>query len=276
MRTSTSATAREERPSQIRMALSSITNEVDTEAMAALHKATGLPIVGSQDWDRERLTHVLVLGPDGLTLACVGPLAALGSLRLDYGRGRLGHRLQSPIGRKHPLARALGLRPGQACPNILDATGGLGRDALLMARLGCEVVLCERNPVIAQMLSEALSRGTASSPILRAAIQRVRTIAADAREYLALCTPSSVPAVIYLDPMYPHRNKRALVKQELRILRTLVGNDSDALDLFNAAIISGCERVVVKRPKGAPGIAGVSPHHQVLLPSSRYDVYCPG
>jgi 16S rRNA (guanine1516-N2)-methyltransferase len=268
--------AREERPSQVRVALSSINDDVDSEAMAALHEATGLPIVASQDWDRERLTHVLVLGPDGLTLACVGRLSALGSLRLDYGRGRLGHRLRSPIGRKHPLARALGLRPGQACPNVLDATGGLGRDALLMARLGCEVVLCERNPIIAQMVSEALSRGTTSSSILRPAIQRMRPIAADAREYIALCTPSLVPAVIYLDPMYPHRNKRALVKQDIRILRTLVGNDPDAVDLFNIAIISGCDRVVVKRPKGAPWIAGVPPHHQLLLPSTRYDVYCPG
>ena len=258
------------------MALSPISDDVDAEGMAALHEATGLPIVAAQDWGRERLTHVLVLGPDGLTLSCVGPLAALGSLRLDYGRGRLGHRLRSPIGRRHPLARALGLRPQQASPSILDATGGLGRDALLMARLGCEVVVCERHPVIAQLVSDALSRGIGSSTILTEAIQRVRTITTDAREYLALCGPASMPAVIYLDPMYPHRNKRALVKQELRILRSLVGNDADAVDLFSIAIASGCDRVVVKRPKGAPGIGSVSPHHQVLLPGSRYDVYCPG
>lgn len=263
-------------PTQVRIALSSTADPVDPSHMGALHNATGLPIVAPDAWERERLTHVLVLGPDGLTLACVGPLAGLGSLRLDYGRGRLGHRLQSPIGRKHPLARALGLRAGQPCPEVLDATGGLGRDALLMARLGCRVVLCERNPVMVQLLFDALDRGAESSIDLMQAIRRVRLVAADARAYLVQCDRASTPSLIYLDPMYPQRAKRALVKRELRVLRSLVGGDADAAELFHVAMTSGCDRVVVKRPKGAPNMAGVSPHHQVLLPGSRFDVYCPG
>jgi len=264
-----------ERLTQARIALSSTAEHVDHLHMEALQRVTGLPIVAPDAWERERLTHVLVLGTDGLTLTCAGPLAALGSLRLDYGRGRLGHRLQSPIGRKHPLARALGLRSGQPCPEVLDATGGLGRDALLMARLGCRVVLCERNPVMVQLLSDALARGSESSKDLMQAIGRVRLVATDARAYLGQCDQGSTPALIYLDPMYPHRTKRALVKQELRVLRSLVGSDADAAELFHVAMASRCSRVVVKRPKGAPNIAGVSPHHQVLLPGSRYDVYRP-
>ena len=33
------------------------------------------------------------------------------------------------------------------------------------------------------------------------------------------------PQVIYLDPMFPHRDKSALVKKEMRVFRPLVGDD---------------------------------------------------
>ncbi len=41
---------------------------------------------------------------------------------------------------------------------------------------------------------------------------------------------------IYLDPMYPHSGKSALNKLEMRIIRKLVGDDTDAALLLEIAL----------------------------------------
>ena len=43
-------------------------------------------------------------------------------------------------------------------PRAVDATAGLGDDSLLLAAAGFDVVLIERNPVIAALLQDALER----------------------------------------------------------------------------------------------------------------------
>lgn len=47
------------------------------------------------------------------------------------------------------------------------------------------------------------------------------------------------PQVVYLDPMFPHRDKSALVKKEMRLFRPLVGDDLDAPALLQAALAPG-------------------------------------
>jgi 16S rRNA (guanine1516-N2)-methyltransferase len=81
------------------------------------------------------------------------------------------------------------------------------------------------------------------------------------------------PQVIYLDPMFPHRDKSALVKKEMRLFRPLVGDDQDAPALLQAALALASHRVVVKRPRKAPIIDGAKPSHSLEGKSSRYDIY---
>ena len=47
--------------------------------------------------------------------------------------------------------------------------------------------------------------------------------------------------------MYPHRQKSALVKKEMRVFQSLVGADEDA-DLLLAPALALATVVVVKRP----------------------------
>ena len=54
--------------------------------------------------------------------------------------------------------------------------------------------------------------------------------------------------VVYLDPMYPHKQKSALVKKEMRVFQHLVGADLDADELLLPALQLAKKRVVVKRP----------------------------
>jgi 16S rRNA (guanine1516-N2)-methyltransferase len=81
------------------------------------------------------------------------------------------------------------------------------------------------------------------------------------------------PQVIYLDPMFPHREKTSLVKKEMRIFRPLVGGDDDAPDLLKAALALATHRVVVKRPRKAPSVAGKEPGYTLEGKSSRFDIY---
>ncbi len=81
------------------------------------------------------------------------------------------------------------------------------------------------------------------------------------------------PQVIYLDPMFPHRDKAALVKKEMRLFRPLAGDDDDAPALLEAALALATHRVVVKRPRKAPTIAGVQPGYALEGKSSRFDIY---
>lgn len=79
--------------------------------------------------------------------------------------------------------------------------------------------------------------------------------------------------VVYLDPMFPHRDKSALVKKEMQLFRPVVGDDPDASALLEAALACARYRVVVKRSRRAPAIEGVAPGLTLEGKSSRYDVY---
>lgn len=58
-------------------------------------------------------------------------------------------------GKKQGLVRACRPLPGV---RILDATAGWGRDAAVLASFGAEVLMLERHPVIAALLSDGLRR----------------------------------------------------------------------------------------------------------------------
>lgn len=101
-----------------------------------------------------------------------------------------------------------------------------------------------------------------------------------------------LPAVVYLDPMFPQRKKTALVKKEMRILQALVeeeiksssrkpGNErgksvkeEEEQKLFDAAMRLATRKVVVKRPVHGPEIVDhIAPSHSVIGKNSRFDVY---
>ena len=79
--------------------------------------------------------------------------------------------------------------------------------------------------------------------------------------------------VVYLDPMYPHREKSALVKKDMRAFQTLVGSDTDADALLTPALALASKRVVVKRPDFAQPLAGVKPTMAIQTKKNRFDVY---
>lgn len=171
--------------------------------------------------------------------------------------------------RKQPLARAVGLKHH----SIWDVTAGFAQDALLLIGIGYRVRAIERCPIVSAMLSDAWQRLQKSHAIQNALVSRLQFSHADAIQILQAVDDDDVPEVIYLDPMYPpKRKKSAQVRKRLRILRDLVGDDSDAEKLCLLAQQVAGKRVVVKRPVYAePLLAGPDIAFEGKL--VRYDVY---
>ena len=199
----------------------------------------------------------------------LGPQAP-GAVRVDFVEGAVAHRRLFGGGTGQMIAKAVGVQPGVR-PQVLDATAGLGRDAFVLASLGCNMTLIERQPLIAALLEDGLVRARGSAEVAAIAAQ-MRLLQGNAIELLSAWADEA-PQVIYLDPMFPHRDKSALVKKEMRLFRPLVGDDLDAPALLAAALALASHRVVVKRPRKAPCIDGAKPTYVLEGKSSRYDIY---
>lgn len=245
-------------------------------AAAALAARLGLPLLPSPEEAGEEhpaspLLLVLVLTPQRLELSQSGRHAP-GPVHVELLSGRLGYRLRHGGGRRQAIARAVGLKAGQPPPTVIDATGGLARDAAVLAGLGCRVTIIERSPLIHALLADGLQRALADPEADRLLPGNLRLLLGDSRAILAdPATPTD--EVVYLDPMFPHRAKSSLVKKEMRLLRLICGDDPDADSLLAAALAHAGRRVVVKRPAGAPPLAGPTPSLVIPGQSSRFDVY---
>jgi len=194
----------------------------------------------------------------------------LGAINVDFVTGAVAHRRKFGGGKGQSIAKAVGLNKG-ATPVVLDATAGLGRDGFVLASLGCKVILHERHPVVAALLYDGLQRAYNDSEIGLWMQQNMSLIFGSSHTLLAQC--DSMPDVVYLDPMFPHREKSALVKKEMRVFQELVGGDTDADDLFEFAYPLANKRVVVKRPDYAPFLNDKTPSMQIKTKKNRFDVY---
>lgn len=194
---------------------------------------------------------------------------AIDGLVCDFTGGAVLHRFQFGGGRGQALPKAVGMTRGKN-PTVVDATAGLGRDAFLLASLGATVTLIERSDDMHGLLEEGLARAKQAGGDVADVIDRMTLLHGDSKDLL----PTLSPEVIIVDPMHPPRKKSALVKNEMRLIREIVGTDDDCVDLMKVALVTATNRVVLKWPRRADSMEGVSMYsHQILGKSTRYDVY---
>ncbi|GAA5648064.1 MULTISPECIES: class I SAM-dependent methyltransferase [Vibrio] len=202
----------------------------------------------------------------------------LGAIFVDLVGGAVGHRRKFGGGKGQAIAKAAGLNKG-VTPTILDGTAGLGRDAFVLASLGCQVQMVERHPVVAALLEDGLLRAGQDTEIGHWVQERMTLLHASSHDALAQLAADAEfvrPDVVYLDPMYPHpesKKKSALVKKEMRVFQSLVGADTDADALLQPALALASKRVVVKRPDYAEWLAGHKPTMAIETKKNRFDVY---
>jgi 16S rRNA (guanine1516-N2)-methyltransferase len=218
---------------------------------------------------REDFDFILLLTEKGLFLQHTKK-RGLGSLHIDFLTGKIGYRLQHLREQKQLLAKAVGpkIHPKTY---VLDLTAGLGNDGFVLAKLAYSLTLLERSAIIAALLKDGLQRVLNCKKYSHI---DVRLIHVDATVYLnKIIQTKQFPNVIYLDPMYPQSNKSALAKKEMRFLRQIVGNDSDAESLLPLAMACAQQRVVVKRPRLTGHLGNVKPQHSIYGKQHRFDVY---
>ncbi len=148
---------------------------------------------------------------------------------------------------------------------VLDLFAGWGMDAFSLAAAGARVTCVEQQPAMVALLRDAMRRVHADIS------QQVKIVHGDALGFLGALRSGELD-VIYLDPMFPSRNKGALPSQRLQWLAQLTAGDLVAIDtLIEIALSKAKKQVVLKRRRKDP-IIGV-PGRQISGSSVRYDVY---
>ena len=190
---------------------------------------------------------------------------------VDFASDALEYRVKHGGGKQEFVARAVGIK-GQEFPTVLDATGGLGKDAFILSSLGCRVTLVERSPVVAALLDNGLERASLNVELANWLPHQLTLKHANSIT-LMQNWQAEAPDVIYLDPMFPHRKKSAAVKKEMRLFQQLLGVDPDSDALLAPAMALAKTRVVVKRPANAPYLAERKPQAKVSSKKHRFDIY---
>jgi 16S rRNA (guanine1516-N2)-methyltransferase len=278
----------------IRVAYESISFKPQAQVLA---EKLSLPIQVDTDAFANSFDYLLEFTQQGLALR---PSAdkGYGSIICDFAGSEHSHRRRYGGGNGQAIAKAVGVS-GKFAPQVLDLTAGLGGDGFVLASLGCNVCMLERNPIVHSLLADGLSRGIEAArqelehgvDELSSVINRLSLLEGNAANYLSdlvsritqLEPQAQVqeeqdiavwrPDVVYVDPMFPLRKKSAKVKKQMQAFHAIVGTDPDADQLLANALTVAKYRVVVKRPAGAGFLAETKPNYSLEGKSTRYDIY---
>lgn len=194
-----------------------------------------------------------------------------GIVRVDFVGGKARHRRL--FGGGELIARAI---QAKYHPLVWDATGGLGRDAFVLATLGLQVMVFEHNFYVYLLLADGLQRAQAN-PHTALIGRHIKLHYASILTIVDELQNLSLPDVVYLDPMYPQKQKSAAVKKEMAYFHELLGSadaESDR-DLLKKAQQIARKRVVVKRPANGVFLADCQPAFQYHGKTTRFDGYLP-
>ena len=190
-------------------------------------------------------------------------------LKCSFIEGPILHRLKYGKGRGQNLAKAVGMKFNKN-RNIIDATAGLGYDSFILASLGANVTLIERSQKMHTLLQNGIDEGISFGGEIEKIVNRMELLFGDSKDIL----PKLTPEVIMIDTMYKERKKTALVKNNMRLVREIVGPDTDYIELLEVALNCAKNRVVLKQPRYAEPIKDIKKcSHQIIGKTIRYDIF---
>ena len=151
----------------------------------------------------------------------------------------------------------------------------MGADAYILAALGCKVTLLERNPIAHALLADAITRAKHSENLkIIETIARMQLLPPiEAAAHLRQINTAERVAVVYLDPMFPAKEKSAQVKKAMQVFHSLIGKDGDSGELLSLALAVAAQKVVVKRPRHAAPLNDQQPSYSLEGQRNRYDIY---
>jgi hypothetical protein len=116
----------------------------------------------------------------------------------------VGHLPQGTLGDVLPVHRPHVRRGGHVTHNVVD------------------------RHLVAGLRADGLERALAQAEAgFRDVLQRLQLIHIDACHWLMTAGQQQVPDVVYLDPMFPPRDKTAKVKKDMALLHRLLGSAQD-------------------------------------------------
>ncbi len=196
-----------------------------------------------------------------------------GPIFSDFSCKSLEYRRLSRGVKQEAIARAVGVS-GNYRPDVIDLTAGMGDDAFILASLGCNVTLVERNPVVFSLLENGFDRAQSYDALnidIREIVKRMRIVFMDGSTFLNIDSVSA--DVIYLDPMYQKRRKSSAVRKEMQAFHSIIGTDEDAPNLVSVALKKARYRVVVKRPLRAEYLSNSEPSFSIKGKTTRFDIF---
>lgn len=155
---------------------------------------------------------------------------------------------------------------------ILDATAGLGEDSFLLASAGHFVTLCEYDKIVFELLKDTVNRAL-NTEELKTAAEKMTLIFGSSIDFMKNC-PGDFD-VIYLDPMFPERQKTALVKKKFQVIHSIEKPCDNEEELLNAAINARPAKIVIKRPLKGPFLNNIKPGYSLFGKAIRYDCITP-
>lgn len=179
-------------------------------------------------------------------------------------------RLKQSNLQREMLVKAARIKGQEMPQTLVDATAGFGEDSLILAAAGFEVRLYEFDPIIAALLDDCLERARLI-PELADAVSRMTLISGDSVEGMKKLDYK--PDIVLLDPMFPARQKSALIKKKFQLIQLLESPCSTEEELLDAAVVADPKRIVIKRPLKGPFLAGRKPSYSLNGKAIRYDCF---
>ena len=215
-------------------------------------------------------SRILDAEGDGLTVVFDSKGVSLSGYNLTYQGDFEGMLRRVTDGRLLHEMLSKATKTDAENPKAIDATAGMGEDAFIIAANGYDVTLHEQNPVIALLLKDAVRRAK-RQPALKDIANRMHVVEGDSVKLLSNRLDSV--DLVYLDPMFPGRQKSGLIGKKLQLIQKMESPCSEENELFDSAIQAGPKKIVVKRPLKAPFLAGKKPNYSLEGKAIRYDCY---
>ncbi len=167
--------------------------------------------------------------------------------------------------RSDPLFRATA-----EAGKVIDASAGWLKDATLLLSLGVEVHAIERNPIVFELIQDALKWAIREEEFAEVFHRLNLTFGTSEDLARKMCEPNDV---IYYDPMFVQPKKTALSSKGMQILQELEAPSAEQ-NLESAKLLSEIKKksLVIKRPlKASPLLP--EPQHSSSGKLIRYDIY---
>ena len=158
---------------------------------------------------------------------------------------------------------------------IFDLTAGFGKDSILLAASGYNIVMLEQNPFLATIIGYFLYK----FKDVYSWVNNMQIIYGNSINFL-MNYQAKLPIAVYLDPMFQDK-KSALAKKDMQIIKLLndkfnssCNENLDTNKLFDLGYkYAQCKLVVKRDNKQKPLVVSPPVSYAILGKTVRYDVY---